>query len=91
MLPLITLEEHYVSREAGSAHFTAFPPELITKLKSLGEERIKDLDDGGVSTQVISHGPFEGSLDMCRRANNELAEAISKNPTRLAGFAVLPG
>ncbi|KAE9379311.1 putative 2-amino-3-carboxymuconate-6-semialdehyde decarboxylase, partial [Stipitochalara longipes BDJ] len=90
MLPLITLEEHYVSQEAESSHFIGFPQELLTKLKSLGDERIEELDKGGVSIQVISHGPFEGSPDMCHKANNELTEAISKNPTRLAGFAVLP-
>lgn len=90
MLPLITLEEHYISREAGSSHFAGFPQELITKLESLGEERIKDLDNGGVSIQVISHGPLESSPDVCLKANNELAQAISRNPTRLAGFSVLP-
>jgi len=90
MLPLITLEEHYVSQEAGSSHFSGFPPALVTKLRSLGDERIRDLNNGGVSIQVISHGPFENSPDMCRKANNELAEAVSKNLTRLVGFALLP-
>jgi predicted TIM-barrel fold metal-dependent hydrolase len=48
------------------------------------------LGNGGVSIQVISHGFLEGSPDMCLKANNELAQAISRHPTRLAGFAVLP-
>lgn len=90
MTLVITLEEHYVSQEAGTSHFAGFPQELVTKLESLGEVRIKDLDKGGVSVQVISHGPFEGSPDACLKANDELAQAISNNPTRLAGFAVLP-
>jgi predicted TIM-barrel fold metal-dependent hydrolase len=34
--------------------------------------------------------PLEGSTDVRLTASNELAQAISKNPSRLAGFAVLP-
>lgn len=48
------------------------------------------MDAGGVNFQVISHGPLDAPASICIQANNELAEAISKNPTRLAGFATLP-
>jgi hypothetical protein len=43
MLPLITLEEHYVSREAESSHFAGFSLELVTKLESLGDTRPSSL------------------------------------------------
>ena len=95
MLPLIALEEHYASlkvlesSKAIRALYNIFPPHLLHKMNSLGDERIQDLDDGKVSLQVISHGPGEVAPSVCIVANNDLANAISKNPTRLAGFAML--
>jgi predicted TIM-barrel fold metal-dependent hydrolase len=95
MLPLITLEEHYASSKvlessaAMSALYDIFPPHLLHKLRSLGDERIQDLDNGKVSLQVISHGPGEATPSVCTAANDDLAAAIAKNPTRLAGFAMV--
>lgn len=63
---------------------------MVTKLRSLGDERIQDLDNGNVSLQVISHSPGTRSPAVCSAANDELASAISKYPTRMAGFATLP-
>jgi predicted TIM-barrel fold metal-dependent hydrolase len=62
----------------------------VTKLESLGDERIQDLDKGNVYLQVISHGPGDRSPGICSAANDNLANAISTHPTRLAGFAMLP-
>jgi len=93
MLPLITLEEHYISsasKELPHDAFAQFPSAIITKLESLDEKRIRDMDAGDVSLQVISHGPLDASPSLCTKANDELALAISKNPNRLAGFALLP-
>ena len=94
MFHLITLEEHYVSRtvrEAGLADDLAmFPQHIVSRLGALGDERIQEMDKGSVSLQVISHGPGDFSPAICLEANNDLASAISKNPTRMAGFAMLP-
>lgn len=95
MSPIITLEEHYVSRSAvktsGSDELYAqFPPHIVDKLADLSNDRITDLEKGDVSLQIISHGPIEASPEICTAANDELAAAITKNPTRLAGFALLP-
>jgi len=95
MLPLITLEEHYSSpkvlesSKGIGAFYNNFPPHILHKLNSLGDERIQDLDQGKVSLQVISHGPGEAPPSVCTAANDDLAAAISKNPTRLAGFAMI--
>jgi predicted TIM-barrel fold metal-dependent hydrolase len=62
---------------------------VLSKLKSLGDERIQDMDKGDVSLQVISHGPLIASSSACLGANDELAVAISKNSKRLARFAML--
>ncbi|KAK9321514.1 hypothetical protein V1517DRAFT_326105 [Lipomyces orientalis] len=96
MLPLITLEEHYASPKVTEAspeardHYANFPPQILSKLRSLGEERIQDLDKGKVCLQVISHGPGVISAHICSTANDDLASAVARNPTRLAGFAMLP-
>ncbi|KAE8352497.1 hypothetical protein BDV28DRAFT_148956 [Aspergillus coremiiformis] len=96
MFPLITLEEHYVSPKVheaspeARAHYANFPPHILLKLESLGEERIQDLDKGKVSLQVLSHGPGNLAAPVCSVINEDLAVAIAKNPTRLAGFAMLP-
>jgi predicted TIM-barrel fold metal-dependent hydrolase len=69
--------------------YNNFSPHLLYKLNSIGDERIQDIDEGRVSLQVISHGPGEAALSVCTATNDDLAAAISKNPTRLAGFAVI--
>ncbi|MCJ1406329.1 hypothetical protein MMC19_000394 [Ptychographa xylographoides] len=95
MGPLITLEEHYLSASlnedpALKAIYSLFPPHQLAKLRDLGAQRISDMDAGGVSLQIVSHGPGVGTLDQCQSANNSLAAAVEQNPTRLAGFATLP-
>jgi predicted TIM-barrel fold metal-dependent hydrolase len=94
MLPLITLEEHYISNAVRKAQardpYLTFPQHVVSKLESLGDGRIADLDKGNVSLQVISHGPLDAPPSICTKANDELAGAVSKTPSRLAGFAMLP-
>lgn len=94
MLPLITLEEHYVSSTVRASQkvdrYASFPPQLVAKLMSLDNERIQDMDNGNISLQIISHGPGIRPPSICAAANDELSSAISKNPNRMAGFAMLP-
>ncbi|TVY29318.1 Decarboxylase [Lachnellula hyalina] len=93
MLPLITLEEHFISTKVRSGkddHYNDFPPSFTLKFESLGDERIQDMNNGSVSLQVLSHAPLDASPSACSDINNELALAISKNPDRFAGFATLP-
>lgn len=98
MLPLITLEEHYISSAlqaspyAKSLGLDLFPPKVGRKLLSLDGERIRDMDEAGVRLQVVSHNPAAGALplDMCVQANNQLHEATLKHPDRLAALAALP-
>ncbi|KAK9235943.1 hypothetical protein V1525DRAFT_239848 [Lipomyces kononenkoae] len=93
MLPFITLEEHYVSsasKDLPHDAFANFPREIMDKLECVNEKRIREMDSGEVSLQVISHGPLDAPLSVCIKANDELALAVSKNPNRFAGFAMLP-
>lgn len=93
--PIITLEEHFLSRAASSnpnprnEQFKAIPG-LFEKFTELGPKRLEDMDAGQVTMQVISHGPGDLSPSQCRDCNEQLAEAVQANPTRFAGFAELP-
>jgi predicted TIM-barrel fold metal-dependent hydrolase len=62
------------------------------KFKSLGEERLTDMKNAGVSLQVVSHGPTRRNppAAVCQQANDELAKAVSQSGGRLIGFAMLP-
>lgn len=94
MRSIITLEEHFASSHVISAsaeaeaHYAHFPDRILSKLTDLGDQRIADL--GGVTKQVISHGPGDVNAPICAQVNDELAAAVSKHPARLAGFAMLP-
>ena len=98
MLPLITLEEHYLSKAARSAvsddelGLNEFPSKVASNLMDLGAQRIKDMDEGGVTIQVISHNPAFGfpKLKVCQAANNQLFQAAEENANRFAGFAIIP-
>ena len=96
--PLIALEEHFVSEAArawGSGDSLGnirFPPQVATKLSNISDERLKDMDAGSVTLQVISHRPTDGSAPMtiCRPANDELKSAVESSKGRFAGFTMIP-
>lgn len=92
MAPIITLEEHYISsnKNVSRAQFKGFPKQILTKLESLDDTRVSDMDKGDVTLQILSHGPLDVDSKTCREINDELAAATAKNPKRLAGFAILP-
>jgi hypothetical protein len=70
---------------------------LLEQLCDLGDKRIAEMDAAGIDVQALSlTSPGTEQLEaadavsMATDANNLLAEAVKKNPTRLAGFATLP-
>jgi len=95
-VPLITLEEHYISNALGSSPgyqrtFSSFPSSFGDKFYDLGDLRLADMDQGQITLQVLSHGPANWATPgQCRAANDLLAEAVKAHPTRFAGFAFLP-
>ena len=98
--PVIAIEEHYwdpdiTSNYAGVEAFR--DPEMLKRLHDLGEYRISHMDKAGVDMQVLSHGApslqklgADKAVDLAKRANDRLAAACQKYPTRFAGFAALP-
>ncbi len=100
-MPIITIEEHFTTREFQKA-LSGFLPNtpaanaLQAKLVDLGQERIAAMDAGAVDMQVLalpSSGfekiPSDTATHVVHNANDELAEAIKRYPTRFAGFASL--
>lgn len=98
MPPLIALEEHFFSAgvlnslDDKYAEQFKHVPGLREKLGDLDSLRLREMEKGGISMQVISHACMPGapSPTQCREANDQLAEACKKHRDRFAGFAVLP-
>jgi predicted TIM-barrel fold metal-dependent hydrolase len=71
--------------------------QLLDRLCDLDERRIADMDAAGIDVQVLSlTSPGVEQLDateavaLAHDANNHLAEAVRRHPSRFAGFAALP-
>lgn len=89
------LQKH-VTRE-GAAASGKLPPQLEAKLLDLGEERLRLLDEAEIDMQVLSltppgleRVPASDARPLAQDINDELADHIRQQPTRFAGFAVLP-
>src|SRR5215470_10511171 len=94
----IALEEHFDFSATENSSYGSFGgPEFQRQIKDLGSGRIAEMDRGGVDVCIVSLvGPgiqaipnAGQAVETARRANDHLAEGISKNPKRLKGFAAL--
>ena len=64
----------------------------------LGEQRLKDMDEGGIAVQILSLGgsnnsmllPGEEGVRLAQDINNELKKAVDRHPTRFRALAELP-
>lgn len=94
--PLITLEEHYISRAVANSRDAEYVeqlkniPGLQDALSDLGDSRLESMNKNKVSLQVVSHAPGKITAEHARQANDQLAAAVKEHPSRFAGFAVLP-
>jgi predicted TIM-barrel fold metal-dependent hydrolase len=99
----IALEEHFLTQSflrATHNASTPIPPQIAAlqpKLLDLGAGRIAAMDESAIDLQVLSLAasgldalPASTAIPLTRDINDELAAAIRQNPTRLAGFAILP-
>jgi predicted TIM-barrel fold metal-dependent hydrolase len=96
---VIALEEHYWDAELAS-HFKGGDgnqPELRKRLDSLGDLRLKEMDEAGIDFQVLSHGApatqrldAETAVKMSREVNDRLHKTVLARPDRFAAFGVLP-
>ena len=101
----ITLEEHFATPafiEGPGHHLKGLAQavgdvQLIDQLCDLDDHRIADMDAAGIDMQVLSlTAPGVQQLDameavvLARDANDRLADAVLRHPSRFAGFATLP-
>ena len=70
---------------------------IVERLFEVGDKRVAEMDAAGIDVQVLSlNSPGVEQVEVgeaiaCSRDANEfLADAIKKHPTRFAGFASLP-
>ena len=72
------------------------PKEALAAARDVGASRIAAMDQHGIDVQVVSYtsSPQLASagqaVELTRRANDKLAEAVNANPERFAAFATLP-
>jgi len=100
----IALEEHFMTpgfegySETFTQHFAGQAErDLQRRLTNLSDERIHEMDAAGIELMVLSQtGPGvqverdpQVAVQAAARSNDYLAEAISRHPARLAGFASL--
>ncbi|HEY4793377.1 MAG TPA: amidohydrolase family protein, partial [Mycobacterium sp.] len=70
------------------------------RLSDVGPQRIRQMDAAGIDVQVLSHvqpgvqvladDHAELAVSVCREVNDWLAEVVAAQPSRFAGFAMLP-
>ncbi|KAF9878395.1 hypothetical protein CkaCkLH20_03887 [Colletotrichum karsti] len=90
---VIAAEEHFSSTAfkgtlPGHHPGFAYPTD---KLLDVADGRIADMDRSGITTQVLSQTVYDvNNVEACYRTNDELHEAVKKNPERFAAFACLP-
>ena len=92
----LTLEEHFVAPSFTSDYdsnpFGKGFGDIFSKIIEVGDTRIKDMDEGHVGRQVVSHAPSltYPAVEACRSANQYLYNRIQAHPDRFSGFAILP-
>ena len=72
-------------------------PNPLALLPEIGEQRLKSMDDTGITVQVLSTAPpgpdivpGADGIALARAINDHLAEAVGRKPDRFAGFAAMP-
>lgn len=83
--------------KAQASKFGGAAAKLLERLCDVGERRIAEMDAAGIDVQVLSltspgteQAEAADAAALAREANDFLADAVKKNPARLAGFAALP-
>lgn len=67
------------------------PTPVLTKLRNVGQARVKDMRTLGHSKQIVSHVPITATPQTCTKFNDVLYSAIRYNTDKFAALALLPG
>lgn len=97
---IIALEEHYSDPELTRTFDTrdaSKSQHVRMRLDDIGELRLREMDQAGITMQVLSHAsPSTQALsgrdcvEMTRAVNDRLAVRIGPHPDRFRAFAALP-
>nr|WP_276592142.1 MULTISPECIES: amidohydrolase family protein [unclassified Sphingomonas] len=85
-----------MSLEASDPGVGIHSSEIERRLHDLADERLALMDETGLDVQVLSlttpalHDLGPESVELARRANDAVAAAIARHPTRFQAFAALP-
>ena len=102
MIGKIALEEHFALPEtlADSTRYASGQSWslLEQRLLDVHDHRVSEMDAHGIAYAILSlNSPAiqaiadrSHAIEIARRANDVLAEAVARKPDRLAGFAALP-
>src|SRR5260370_3945420 len=98
----IALEEHFAielkTDQSKCYSQPAVGARLKAKLLDIEQQRLERMEDGGAAFSILSlNSPgiqgipnVKEAVDVSRRANDALAEHVSRHPAKLGGFAALP-
>ena len=105
-MKLIAIEEHLLTPEIKRAWADADEQDptsafeagdIGVRLEDLGDLRLGLMDEAGVDVQVLSlttpglHNlAASQSVELARRTNDRIAQAVAHRPARFQGFAALP-
>lgn len=101
---VVALEEHFLVPalvekylDAASGNMNWLTPHLSAALAEIGPERLRHMDEGGITQQMISASMPGADLlagadgiKFAVETNDRLAEAVNAHPGRFGGFAHLP-
>ncbi|KAM5350212.1 hypothetical protein ACJ41O_006717 [Fusarium nematophilum] len=95
MIPLIALEEHFLSNELLNSGL--YPGDKLAKnnptvhktLSAVDESRLENMNRNSISIQVLSHIPVNPPLHAVQQTNDLLHSYTHKFPDRFKGFALL--
>ncbi|MGN6778741.1 amidohydrolase family protein [Rhizobium sp.] len=105
-MKIIAIEEHILPHEvkdawntipgAGDGTLGLNQGVIGERLADIGDQRLALMDETGVDVQVLSlttpglNNLGRQGIDLARRANDLLAEAVATNPSRFQAMAALP-
>jgi predicted TIM-barrel fold metal-dependent hydrolase len=96
LTPEVAQAWHALGLEAQDPSVAFHGGALGERLADLAEGRLALMDETGMDMQVLSlttpmlHDLGAESVDLARRTNDLVAEAVARHPTRFQGFATLP-
>ncbi len=97
-MKLIDLEAHFMTKDFVEYARKIEPRQFDAKLMDLGEGRLKDMDEAGITMQAISlfQPPHIQRLETseakkwAKSTNDALSAAVKKHPDRFIGLAAIP-